>query len=926
MKLTLKLRFHTKFGQSLLVVGNHPQLGDGDVARAIPLEYLDAEFWQVTISFPRKNVPKVGVNYNYALRQPDGTTITDWGKDHLLGAELFNEERVLIIDSWNAPASTENAFYTEPFKQVLLRANQTEFLQPSPAQFTHTFKVKAPLLARGQTLALLGSADMLGSWDTTKPLLLTRVPGENCLIACVNLDGAAFPIEYKYGVFDTEQNVFVAHESGSNRRLDDAPIANECVIVDDGFAALPANTWRGAGVAIPVFSLRTEKSFGIGEFSDLKPLADWCAKTGLQLIQILPVNDTTSTHTQADSYPYSAISAFALNPVYLNLSEVATKANLPALKKLETERQRLSSLPEIDYEAVMRVKLGFLKQIFESQKTSAFRSKEYKAFFAANHHWLLPYGVFCFLRDKYGTSDSRQWPAYPRCTPEMLAAFTGEASPEFDAIAFHYFIQFHLHVQLQSAAAYAHAQGVILKGDIAIGVSRNGSDTWQSPELYDLSVQAGAPPDPFADKGQNWGFPTYNWPRMTQDGFGWWKQRFAQMGCYFDAFRIDHILGFFRIWSIPAHAVEGILGHFEPAIPVELDEFAARGIPFNHARFGEPFINDAVLDKIFGADAVAVKNTFLNPTTAGQYTLRPEFTTQAKVGRAFQPAGSPVLPVRYSDEMVTGESSEPANKNALSASAERIKLGLFDLLSNVLTFEVEGSRGRQFHLRFDIEKTMSFQALDLQTQVHLKDLYVDYFFRRQDEFWRKEALQKLPALKRVTNMLICGEDLGLVPACVPDVMRDLGLLSLEIQRMPKMPGRAFSRPSNAPYLSVVTPSTHDMSTIRGWWEEDAQSTQRFYNDELGLPGGAPATCSGKLNEAVVTQHLASPAMWSIFQLQDLLGMDETLRRPDVAAERINIPADPKHYWRYRMHLTLEALSQSSDFNQHLRNLIEQHGR
>ena len=899
MKLTLKLRFHTAFGQSLLVTGNHPQLGMGDAARAIPLEYLNEDFWQVTISFPSATVPKDSVTYNYLLRQSDGSTVTDWGNDHMLGAELFNEPEVLIVDSWNAATSAENTFYTEPFQKVLLRANQTEFSRPAPAQFTHTFKVKAPLLARGQTLALLGNPEALGGWDTTKPVLLNRVPGKNQLSASVSLAGAAFPIEYKYGVFDAGTNSFIAYEAGSNRRL--AAATTRCVIVDDGFAALPSDTWRGAGVAIPVFSLRSERSFGVGEFTDLKPLADWCAQTGLKLIQILPVNDTTSTHTWTDSYPYSAISAFALNPVYLNLSEVATAANQPALKKIEAERQRLNALPEIDYEAVMHAKLAFLKQIFPSQKAATFRSKDYKTFLAKNQHWLKPYAVFCFLRDKFGTADSRRWPSHHRCTPEELGALTAESSPDFDAVAFHFFLQFHLHLQLQDAAAYAHTRGVILKGDIAIGVSRNGADTWQSPDLYDLSVQAGAPPDPFADKGQNWGFPTYNWPRMTQDGFAWWKQRFAQMGCYFDAFRIDHILGFFRIWSIPAHAVEGILGYFAPAIPVELDEFAACKIPFNRARFVEPFITDAVLRDTFGANAEVVKRTFLRATTQGQYALRAEFAAQQQVEQHFAKL-------------------EPTVQN------QKLKLGLFDLISNVLLFEVAGSNGRQFHFRFHIEKTTSFQNLDSPTQGQLMNLYVDYFFRRQDEFWRWQALQKLPALKRVTNMLICGEDLGLVPTCVPDVMRDLGLLSLEILRMPKTPGRAFSHPAEAPYLSVVTPSTHDMSTIRGWWEEAAPLTQRFYNDELGLPGPAPATCSGKLNEAVITQHLASPAMWSIFQLQDLLGMDETLRRPDANAERINIPADPKHYWRYRMHLTLEVLLKADGFNQDLFNLIRQHGR
>lgn len=902
MKLTLKLRFRTTFGQTLWLAGSHALLGEGDDAKAAPLAWLNDEFWHITLSFPHgQDISQEGIGYHYILRQPDGSTTSDWGRDHVLAPALFKAEALLIVDSWNAAGSPENAFYTEPFQQVLLRANQAAFRQPAPAKFTHSFKVKAPLLARGQTLCLLGSAAALGRWNTATPVLLNRMPGNVHLSVDLDLTAETIPCEYKYGVFDLDRNAFVNYEGGGNRRLDEPHVAGRQVIVNDGFATLAADTWKGAGVAIPVFSLRSERSFGIGEFTDLKPLADWCRLTGLKLIQILPVNDTTATHSGADSYPYSAISAFALNPVYLNLSQVATGRNRALLEEIETERHRLNALPELDYAAVMQAKRAFLNCIFPSQKAATFRSKDYKHFFAENGHWLVPYAMFCCLRDKFGTADFRRWPAHRRWTPEAVAELTAKGSPEADAIAFEHFIQFHLHRQLQEAAAYAHARGVILKGDIPIGVARNGADTWQAPDLYDLSVQAGAPPDPFADKGQNWGFPTYNWRRMRLDGFAWWKQRLAQMGHCFDAFRIDHILGFFRIWSIPTHAVEGLLGYFVPAIPVQLAEFAARAISFNRARFVEPFITDAIVLEVFGAQAEAVKAAYLQPAGPGQYALRTGFATQRQV-----------------EEHCATLKSTP--------QSQKLKAGLFDLISNVLLFEVEGSQGQQFHFRFQIEQAASFRALDGRTQAQLLDLYVDYFFRRQDAFWMKEALQKLPALKRVTNMLVCGEDLGLVPACVPDVMKGLGLLSLEIQRMPKTPGRAFARPSEAPYLSVVTPATHDLSTIRGWWTEDAARTQRFYHEELGLPGRAPEQCSGELNEAVVRQHLASPALWSIFQWQDLLGMDEQLRRADPHVERINIPASSKHQWRYRMHLSLEELMRADAFNRHLNALVREHGR
>ncbi|MGE5519208.1 MAG: 4-alpha-glucanotransferase, partial [Candidatus Dadabacteria bacterium] len=192
--------------------------------------------------------------------------------------------------------------------------------------------------------------------------------------------------------------------------------------------------------------------------------------------------------------------------------------------------------------------------------------------------------------------------------------------------------------------------------------------------------------------------------------------------------------------------------------------------------------------------------------------------------------------------------------------------------------------------------------------------------------WEKEAMKKLPALKDATNMLICGEDLGMVPHCVPDVMKRLGILSLEIQRMPKNIHLEFFHPKDAPYLSVITPSTHDMSTIRGWWEEDKNRTQLFFNTVLGEQGEAPESCDPWISRAIVLQHLYSPAMLSIFQLQDILAMSKNLRRENTSEERINNPANPNHYWNYRMHLPLEQLLKEEEFNNEIRDYISNSGR
>lgn len=903
MKLTFQLRFHTQFGQTLFLSGNHALLGNNDLSAAIPLHYFNGDYWYAELAINTADLPLEEISYTYILKNADGSISYDWAGSRKLTITDKSVESVVISDAWNHAGYFGNTFYTEPFQQVLLKDNFTTTPVVTPIkEATHTFRVKSPLLQKGQVVCLAGSGAALGEWNITSPLLLRRLPDEDEWNIDLGLDKEDFPIAYKYGIYDIVARRFVGYEEGTNRVLYDTPAKNRKILINDGFTHLPDNTWKGAGVSVPVFSLRSKRSMGIGSFTDILALVDWAVATGLKLVQILPINDTTANYSAADSYPYAAISAFALHPIYIDIEQVALPANKKIVAAVDKEAMRLNGLDAVDYQSVIQLKHGLLQQLYTLQGKKTFADNDFNAFFEQNSHWLVPYAVFCYLRDKYNTADYNQWPEFSTYNDSEIAALAADTKgPAYKSIGLYYFIQYHLHLQLKQATQYAHEKGVIIKGDIPIGIYRYSVDAWQQPSLYFMHSQAGAPPDDFAVKGQNWGFPTYNWQRMQLDGFAWWKQRLEQMSYYFDAFRIDHILGFFRIWTIPLHAVEGIMGYFVPAIPVHVREFYDNHIWFDHHRYTQPYINDQVLQEIFGDAKDVVKKEFLNNNGPYEYTLRAEFATQRQIEAHFA-----VL--------------------AITDYNQRICQGLYDLLSNVILFEVPGSEGQQYHFRFGMDQTWSYRHLDGHTQYQLHQLYVDYFYRRQDEFWKGEALQKLPALKRVTNMLICGEDLGMVPACVPDVMKQLGLLSLEIQRMPKNPSIAFFRPSEAPYLSVVTPSTHDMSTIRGWWEEDRVKTQVFFNQELNQWGDAPYFCEPWVNRDIIMQHLYSPAMWSVFQLQDLLGMDANLRRDNPHDERINIPANPKHYWRYRMHLYLEQLLEATSFNAELKEAVKSSGR
>ncbi len=898
MTLQFYLRFHTEFGQSLWITGNTDELGNNDPGKAVPMEFLNEEFWQCNIEIKRKDLQN-DISYKYFLKNNDDELLYEWGNDRIIAVSRKGLQQIQLVDTWNHAGEFENVFFSDAFNRVLLSASQNKGKANNDKEFTHIFKVKSPLLRKNEVVCLSGHGEKLNDWTESKPLLMKKEG--NWWTIKLDLSETVFPLAYKYGVYNSKEKEFTGYEEGNNRLLYSDASKKKISILHDGFVHLPNTTWKGSGVAIPVFSLRSKNGFGVGEFSDIKLLVDWAKEAGLKLIQLLPINNTMANFNWKDSYPYSAVSAFALHPLYINLWKVAGKEYADQLSSLKEKQKELNELPVVDYEEVMKYKFSVLKELYEVMNKECFESDDYKEFFKDNKHWLESFAAYCYFRDKYGTANFDDWTTNAIYNKAEIDRLCSPKSPVFKEIGLYYFNQYHLHLQLKEAVDYAHKKGIVLKGDIPIGISRNSCDAWVAPDMYNMCWQAGAPPDDFTAVGQNWGFPTYNWKKMQEDGFAWWKQRFEQMSNYFDAFRIDHILGFFRIWSIPANAVQGILGRFVPCLPVHINEFGENGIWFDYQRYCRPFITDEVLEEIFGDGSEYVKKNFLAPNDFGGYDLEPEYESQRQVEKYFESL-----------------EETPAN--------EKLKLGLYDLITNVILFDEQDSQGQHFHFRISMEKTSSFRNLIPHVQEKLKALYINYFYRRQDDFWFKEAMHKLPQLKAATNMLVCGEDLGMVPHCVPDVMKQLGILSLEIQRMPKDPDKEFFHPNDAPYMSVITPSTHDMSTIRGWWEENPERTKNFYNQVMGQWGDAPQYCEAWINRAIVLQHLYSPAMWSIFQLQDILGMSEILRRENANEERINNPAFDKHYWQYRMHIDLEELIKEKEFNEELKGYVIHSGR
>lgn len=890
MTVQFNIKYKVMFGEQIVA---NIQTEEGELK--LPLETTDGERWACDwcVESPEKSY-----TYYYSVEREGRAVKTEWLMiKHQLDVNAKKAAVYTLYDHWKA--MPEDAFlYSSAFTDCINHQAPQE-MKPETGSKIVRLVVRAPQLRDGERLGVLGADKALGAWDVQKILPMTQHTYNEWVadIDATHLEGSH--LEFKFVAFRNAKNNLL-WEASMNRTVDLPEMkAGELVSyeLDQAFFALYNR--KLAGTQVPVFSLRTRKSAGIGDFGDLKTMIDFVASTGQKVLQLLPINGTTITHTWTDSYPYSCISVFAIHPQYADLHALPELKDAKARAEAEKTRAELNALDKIDYEKVNDFKINYLRQIFNQEGEKMMKTAEYKAFFQASELWLVPYAQYSYLRDKNGTADFNQWPDHQVWDEAERKVLADPKTAAYKNVAFFYFVQFVLDRQMQEAHEHAKAKGVILKGDIPIGVNRNGCDVWTEPKYFNLNGQAGAPPDDFSANGQNWGFPTYNWFEMLKDGCQWWNRRFQNMARYFDAYRIDHVLGFFRIWEIPVHSVHGLLGQFAPALAMSREEIESYGLHFQEDRFTRSFITDWVLDRVFHERAGEVKEKYLDRLDDERYQMKPEVDTQRKVEALF---------------------ADVTNEKELW-----LRDGLYALISDVL-FVRDHTNPGVFHPRISAQLDFIYESLYDNDKAAFNRLYNDYFYRRNNQFWYQEAMKKLPKLVQATRMLVCAEDLGMVPDCVPWVMDELKILSLELQSMPKDPSVKFGHLSRNPYRSVCTISSHDMPTLRMWWDENIQRTQEYYNTMLYRQGSAPHPLPGWLASDIISRHLTSPSMLCILSIQDWLATDEALRLPDADAERINIPANPKHYWRYRMHLNIEDLAADKRFVQNITEMISQSGR
>lgn len=891
MTIHFYLKYDTEFGQDLRlnIIG-----GASSETTSYGMTTGDGRTWLCDIEMEK--IPE-RIDYFYSLDNSGREERHEWQTiTHRLELNATKAKEYTVYNSWT-DIPYDSYLYSSAFTDCVNRRHH-ESLPKSEYDKTLRLIVRAPQLRKGDHLYIAGESSCLGNWHTDRALKMYE-HNYNEWVADLDIETFKEKVaELKF--IATTDNGDVLWETGFNRKIEIPELKKgEACVYDMDQAFFEICDTKLAGTLVPVFSLRTKGSFGVGDFGDLKMMIDWVAETKQKVLQVLPINDTTSTHTWTDSYPYSCISIFALHPQYADLRQLPQIADKKKATEFEALRKELNELKQIDYERVNDAKTDYLRIIFQQEGEQVMKTLDFKQFLKDNEHWLVPYAQYCHLRDTFGNVDFSTWKGHETWHEQDRGALLNPRSKEFNNVAFYYYVQFVLNNQMRGAHEYAMARGVILKGDIPIGVNRNGCDVWHEPQYFNLNSQAGAPPDSFSVNGQNWGFPTYNWQRMIEDGCQWWIRRFQNMSKFFDAYRIDHVLGFFRIWAIPTSCVHGLLGQFAPSLAMTRDEIEGYGLHFQEQLFTTPFIARWVVDRVFGIHAEEVIGKYLHHEHDDIFSLKPEYDTERKIEAAF--------------------------KGKETADDIWVRDGLYALAADVL-FVRDDNDSNKFHPRITAQLNFMYEALMDSDKEKFNRIYNDYYYRRNNNFWYNEAMKKLPVLVQATRMLVCAEDLGMVPDCVAWVMNELRILSLELQQMPKDPSVKFGELWKNPYRSVCTLSTHDMPTLRQWWDEDYNRTQEYYNSQLYRSGAAPHPLPGWLAREIIANQLTCPSMLCILSLQDWFAIDEKLRLEDANAERINIPANPRHYWRYRMHLNIEDLIANKEYNDNIKELIQHTGR
>ena len=618
------------------------------------------------------------------------------------------------------------------------------------------------------------------------------------------------------------------------------------------------------GVAIPVSSLVSEKSCGIGEFADLPLLAEWCAARGIKLIQILPVNDTGTEPT-----PYSAQSSLALNPVYLRFEDIPGYAQY--LTEIKTFRTEQKVKRRVDYRAVYAFKVNILRRMYKDQKKAIPSDPEILKFLSDND-WLKVYAVYKELKERH---DQRSWQDWGQFRDPHVSFIDDYFERHREELFFYVWVQWLLDRQLRQAVFSCESRGVMLKGDIPILMNEDSVDVWAQREFFDLRYRAGAPPDMYSIEGQNWGFPVYEWSALRSHNYAWWRRRIARADRYYHAYRIDHVLGFFRICRIPDSEYSGLMGHYSPASYISREDLQENGFDNGRIRWlSVPHIAGHEISAALGDNSGIVMAQYLDQIeNQDLYLLKDSIASEKAIANL------------------------PEN--------QQIKDFLLYWHRQRALLPLENDNFFPFWNRRDV---YSYKSLEEEEQKRLENL-IKKHEQQSEQIWEQQARELLAIMQQDHEMLVCAEDLGAVPDCLPQVLSDLQILGLRVERWTrdyKSASHNYVPVKEYPELSVATSSVHDSSTLRGWWQEEFDKS--LYLKHIGVDVAPEPELSPILAEAILKNLAKSAARLLIIPLQDFLALDAETRLVRADEERINIPGTVNDTnWSYRIPMTLEAL-------------------
>lgn len=661
------------------------------------------------------------------------------------------------------------------------------------------------------------------------------------------------------------------------------------------------------GAAIPVSALCTKKSCGVGEFSDLIPFADFCKKAGLRIIQLLPVNDTGT-----DSSPYNALSAFALHPLYMCLEDIPESEPLkPEIKKFRTAFRPKAPAERFDYRQVLHEKNVLLHAIFNKAESAIMADAENGALaeWIKANQWIIEYAVFKNIKRQNYHASWKDWKESAAMRFPSAAKITETwNNPALKREhLFYAWVQMHLHKQLSAAVQYCAQNSILVKGDIPILMNEDSVELWAHSEYFRSDLRAGSPPDNDNPKGQNWGFPLYNWTNLKASGYQWWKDRLRHAAQYYHAFRLDHILGFFRIWAIPEGESTGLLGKPLPYAEITAADLLAAGFSKERIRWmAEPHIWTGVVQDAVNGDYLyshGLLHTVADRIgTEELWLFKSEIKNEADICRhGLPPAVESVLKQKWADRMLV-----KAGKNMHGDSV--------------------------YTAAYRYQNTTAWRSLSEEEKQRFTAL-ADEKDQQQNELWKEQADRILSELCASVDMLPCAEDLGASPVVLPEVLQKLHILSLRVFRWERawnQEGSPFIPLQNYPKEAVAVTSVHDSSTLRQWWEEELDYTAMLsFLDALGIDHEAQAQLYAGTNEKPpYTKELAAallaalvkvPSYLAIFPIQDWLTLilDEL---PEIKAqdERVNVPGTVgSSNWTYRLPITIEKMSKSKALIQQL---------